>query len=106
MIGDEAANREFVHIRRDPCLFEPVGQAIYPAREKRTQGTPEQVGTSAQIGRWLRGVRRPRGGLFRYRDRTGQGQIEAAMEERGPKHRSKNDRGHSRRIDHALHEPS
>jgi hypothetical protein len=46
LIGDEAANRELVNIRRDPGLFDPVGQAIYPPREERTQRTAEQIGPS------------------------------------------------------------
>jgi hypothetical protein len=63
MIGDQTADRELVNIGRDTRLFDPLGQAIYPSREERTEGAAEQIGASVKLDCWASGARRGRGSL-------------------------------------------
>ena len=48
-IGDEAANRELVDIRRDTGMVDLFGQTVHPAREDRTEGTTEQVSAPVRL---------------------------------------------------------
>src|ERR1700678_2714970 len=102
VLGDEAANRELVDVRRDAGLFDPLRQMIHPARKNRTHCAAEQIGAHMRRGGRLGSDRRRCCSPARCCDRICRRQIEAKKQQAGGKHCPDHDRCNLRWLDHAL----